>query len=412
MHRGWLARVGPWVGLSTSPVALVAGAGVAEGLSGASLVVALIVGAALLATLAGAQGVLGQRTGKPLAALTATTLGTRGSRWVGSMVMLAMMLGWMGVNTGIAGGAVGRLLHLPDALGMVLVAAAMFAVAIRGLGMLSWTGLVAGVAATALAAYGMHLVLADNVVTLSGGHTGDRPMSMLAGITLMVGYGAAFSLRTPDFTHDLRRTGQVVACALWGLCVPLIGFAVAGALLFAATGSWDLADALRALGSSQLAYLFVAVGFTGSLLTNVWSGGLALADVAPRIPPRASMAVVSALGAAAAVAGIADRALDWLTLMALAAPGLVVLCILERGSGHSTPPAWRFRTLFAWCIGIVCAIGLETAGSMFALPAAAAIPPGVHWLFGRPWMRWHALEPGEPDEHERGASTARRHRRS
>lgn len=399
MHRGWLARVGPWVGLSTSPVALVAGAGVAEGLRGTSLIVALVFGAVLLATLAGTQGTLGQRSGLPLAALTATTLGTRGSRWVGSMVMLAMMLGWMGVNTGIAGVALARLLGAPDAVGVIVMAAAMFAVATRGLGMLSWTGLLAGIAATALAAYGMHLVLADHAVTIDGGFAGAEPMSVMAGITLMVGYGAAFSLRTPDFTHDLRRTRQVVACALWGLCLPLIGFALAGALLFAATGSWDLADALHALGSSDLAYLFVAVGFTGSILTNVWSGGLALRDVAPRLSPLAAMAALSVLGAVAALAGIADRALDWLTLMALAAPGLVVLCVLERDTGHSSPPRWRVRTLFAWSIGIVCAIGLHYGGSVFALPAAAALPAGAHWFLGRPWMRWHVLDPGEPDEH-------------
>lgn len=69
----------------------------------------------------------------------------------------------------------------------------------------------------------------------------------------MVGYGAAFSLRTPDFTHDLRRTRQVVWCALAGLVVPLGVFAIAGAALQAATGTWDLADVMRRLGSPDVA---------------------------------------------------------------------------------------------------------------------------------------------------------------
>ncbi|HMM49361.1 MAG TPA: cytosine permease, partial [Miltoncostaeaceae bacterium] len=250
-----LNRIGPWVGLSTSPVALVAGGGVAQGLSGARLVVAVVVGSALLATLAGTQGIVGQRTGQPLAAITARVLGTAGSRWVGSIVMLVMMLGWFGVNVGIAGAASGRLLGIGDLAGIVLFGLALLWIALRGLGVLSWTGFAAGIAAAALGGYGMYLVLDGREVTLAGGFTADRPISLLAGITLMVGYGSAFSLRAPDFTHDLSRTGQVVGCAAWGLFVPLVGFGLLGALLYATTGNWDLAEALRALDSFGLAYL-------------------------------------------------------------------------------------------------------------------------------------------------------------
>lgn len=381
MRSGWLARVGPWVGLSTSPVALVAGGGLAEGLKGAELVAALVVGSVILSCLAGAQGLLGQRTGLPLASLTARTLGSHGSRWVGSVVMLAMMLGWFGVNTGIAGVAAGRLLHVPDTVGIVAFAAIMLLIAARGLGVLSWIGLIAGVAATALAAYGMQLVLTDHAVTVTGGFAASHPLSFAAGVTLMVGYGSAFSLRTPDFTHDLPRARHVAWCALWGLCVPYIGFALAGALLYTATGEWDLADALRDLGSSDLAYLFVAVGFTGSVLTNVWSGGLALRDVVPRLSPIAGMAALTLLGTAAAVAGLADLALDWLTLMALSAPGLVVLCILAGRTPDDSGSSWRFIPLIAWAMGIVFGVGLHLAGSVLALPAAAALPAGVFWIF-------------------------------
>ena len=175
----------------------------------------------------------------------------------------------------------------------------------------------------------------------------------------------------------------MVWCALAGLCLPLIAFAGAGALLYAATGDWDLAEALRALGASQLAYLFVAVGFIGSVLTNIWSGGLALRDVLPRVPAAWAMAAVTAAGAAAAAAGLADRALDWLTLMALAAPGLVVLCVIARQGSDAPPPPWRFVPLAAWGTGIVCAISLQTAGSTIALPAAAAVPAVAYWLLGR-----------------------------
>ena len=49
---GWLGRVGPWVGIGTSPAALMTGGGLGAGLRGGELVAALLTGVVLLAALA------------------------------------------------------------------------------------------------------------------------------------------------------------------------------------------------------------------------------------------------------------------------------------------------------------------------------------------------------------------------
>ena len=115
-------------------------------------------------------------------------------------------------------------------------------------------------------------------------------------MVLVVGYGAAFSLRTPDFTHDLGRPRQVVWCALAGLAIPALAFTLAGAALQAVTGTWDLADVLRDLGSPEIAYLFAALGFTGSVLTNIWSGALSLTDASRGVGDRAALTAVTVRG--------------------------------------------------------------------------------------------------------------------
>lgn len=379
---GWLRRIGPWVGLGTSPAALMLGGGVGEGLEGTALVVALVVGVALLATLAAAQGILGQRTGMSLAQLTAGPLGAEGSRRTASVVMLAMMLGWFGVNAGVAGVAVARLVGIPDALGVLVFAALMLVVASRGLGVLSWSALVAGLATVVLAGWGLHLAFADRAVTLSGGEAAQHPTSIVTGVVLVVGYGSAFSLRAPDFTHDLARTRQVVWCALAGLAIPVVVFGLAGAALQAVTGTWDLADVMRDLGSPELAYLFVALGFVGSVLTNIWSGGLSLTDAVPRLSRRAGQVIVAGIGAVIAAAGFADLMLPWLTVMALAAPGLVAICVLHVMRGGRTNLGWGMTGLACWGAGFACGIALFLAGSPLALPGAAAIPAVAYWVLG------------------------------
>jgi cytosine permease len=380
---GWLRRLGPWVGIGTSPAALMTGGGMAEGLRGGELVAAIVVGVALLTVLAVVQGMLGQRTGAPLAALTAGPLGREGSRLTASVVMLAMMLGWFGVNAGVAGVALARLAGIPDVAGVILLTIAMLGIVALGLSVLSWSALVAGIATATLAAYGLHLALADHDATLSGGHTATDPIGFLPAVTLVIGYGAAFSLRTPDFTHDLARPRHVVWCALTGLAAPVLAFALAGAVLQAATGEWDLADVLRGLGSSNVAYLFVAVGFTGSILTNLWSGALSLQDAAPRVTHRGALLTVAAVGAVLAAAGFDDLMLSWLTVMALAAPGLVAVCVIHAARRERVEDGWRAAGLAAWGGGFACGLGLYLAGSPLALPAATLVPALVYWLSRR-----------------------------
>lgn len=379
---GWLRRAGPWVGIGTSPAALMTGGGMGEGLRGGEFVAALAIGVALLAALAIGQGVLGQRTGRTLSALTAGPLGETGSRRTASVAMLLMMVGWFGVNVGVAGVALARLLGLPDVAGVAIFAALMLAVARLGLGALSWSALVAGLATTGLAAYGLHLAFADAPFTLSGGDAGAHPIGFASAVVLVVGYGAAFSLRTPDFTHDLRRTRQVVWCALAGLVVPLLVFAVAGAALQAATGTWDLADVMRRLGSPEVAYLFVAIGFTGSVLTNIWSGGLSLADAVPAVPVAVAMPVVTVVGAVVAAGGFSDLMLPWLTVMALATPGLAAVCAIHAVRGEAACPGWGITGLCCWGAGFGCGIALHVAGSPVALPAAALVPAVAYWFLG------------------------------
>lgn len=380
---GWIRRVGPWVGIGTSPAALMTGGGVGEGLRGGELLAALGVGVALLAALAIGQGVLGQRTGRTLSALTAGPLGETGSRRTASVAMLLMMIGWFGVNVGVAGVALGRLIGAPDVAGVALFAAIMLLVARAGLGALSWSALVAGLATTGLAAYGLHLAFADSPFTLSGGDAGEEPIGFMSAVVLVVGYGAAFSLRTPDFTHDLARTRHVVWCALSGLVAPLLLFATAGAALQAATGTWDLADVLRRLGSPEIAYLFVALGFTGSVLTNIWSGGLSLSDAVPAVPPAVSMPAVALVGGVVAAAGFSGWMLSWLTVMALAAPGLAAVCAIHAVRGKPARPGWGTTGLASWGAGFVCGIGLHMAGSWMALPVATLLPALAYRMLDR-----------------------------
>jgi cytosine permease len=75
--------------------------------------------------------------------------------------------------------------------------------------------------------------------------------------------------------------------------------------------------------------------------------------------------------------------LSWLTVVALAAPGLVAVCVIHAARGDRVEDGWRAAGLAAWGGGFACGIGLHLAGSPLALPAATLVPALVYWLSRR-----------------------------
>jgi cytosine permease len=374
---GWIRRVGPWVGIGTSPVALMVGGGAAEGVEGGRLVAAILVGVAALTALAVAQGVLGQRRRQRLLPLAARSLGQEGSRRLASPVLAVMMVGWFAFNTGVAGAGLGRLVGIPDRLGTAIFAALMLAVAWYGLDALSWVALAAGVATVALAADGVRIALSERDGPLLGDGVPAGDLGFLPAVAIMVGYGAAFALRTPDFTWDLGRPRHVAWCGLAGLALPLAAFAVAGAILEIATGTWDLVELLERLGSPTVAYAFVAVGFTGSVLTNLHSGALSLQETSPRVGHRAGLVLVAVAGTALAMIRLAEWMVPYLTALALAAPCLIGVLWLDEARGVHTRGGYRRLGVAAWAAGVAVGLGLYALDSPAALPAGLAAAAAV-----------------------------------
>jgi cytosine permease len=379
------------------------GGGVAQGIEGPLLPVALGVGALALGALAAAQGALGQRSGRPLLALTADALGGVASRRTAAPVMLAMMVGWFALNTGVAGTALARLVGLPDRAGIALFAALMLAVVWRGVEALSWSALAAGAASTLLAAYGAWIALGDRAVDLTGDGRATHPVGFAGAVALVVGYGAAFALRSPDFTRDLERTRHVVWCALVGMVVPVAAFATVGAALYLTTGTWNLADVLRGLGSPTVAYLFVAVGFTGSVMTNIYSGALSLTDTLPRAGHHRALVTVTIAGTALATLGFSRWMVGYLTVMALAAPSLIAVLCVHALRGGAARRGWNVGALAAWAAGFGSGLTLHLVGSSLAMPVALAVSAVLCAIIDRPG-RAEARAPAGLPIHDRGGA--------
>ena len=210
---------------------------------------------------------------------------------------------------------------------MVVFAALMLAVVWLGLDTLSWTALAAGAATVALAAWGLSIVVGDRDVGLLGDAHATQAMSFLAAVAARGrATGRPSPCAPPTSPTTWRRARDVRVCAVTGLMIPVAAFASVGAALWLSTGTWNLADVLHELGSPAVAYGFLAVGFTGSVMTNLHSGALALSDAAaPRAPSGPALLAVAAVGTALAALRFSQWMIPYLTAMAVAAPALIAV---------------------------------------------------------------------------------------
>lgn len=349
-----------------------AGGGIAATNDGWRLVVATVLGVLTLVALAIAQGLLGIRRRARFAAVARESLGSHGARYVAAPVLAIMMIGWFGFNTALAGAGLGRLIGTSARTGVLVFGGLMLIAAWRGLDLLSVAALGAGCATIALAIGGLRLALRDHsgpLLTHGGPPSGN--LAILAAIAVIVGYGAAFSLRTPDFTADLAHERDVVLCGALGLGVPLLAFLLAGAVLEVTTGTWNLVEVLERVGSPTIAYAFVALGFTGSVLSNLHSGAVALEEFVSQLSHRGGLIITAVLGTVLAVVDYSDRMIPFLTTMALAAPCLIAVLWVDQRRGNRTLLTVRPIALAAWGFGAV--IGALTAA--FSRPLA--LPAGL-----------------------------------
>ncbi|MEZ4734512.1 MAG: hypothetical protein R3E79_46065 [Caldilineaceae bacterium] len=184
----------------------------------------------------------------------------------------------------------------------------------------------------------------------------------------LLAYATLFSLRNPDFTWDLAGDGDVLKANLC-LFFPLIFSMGVGALLYHATGHWNIADILTATRSATLGHLFLLIAVASPLLSGLYSGALALASVT-RLHLRASTALICSLTFVLAAIRFDQQLLPFLGLIGAAlGPALAVVLLTHL---LSTPTTTK-RAWLAWLSGAVVALLSQVQGQSFATLLGAAV---------------------------------------
>jgi hypothetical protein len=363
----WPSRAGAWLGIGTSPAALVLGAGLAERHGGVVGAVGVGLGLILMAVMLHAQGLIG--VVPPVG--EGATLSGAADRYMGRWTLLALhvllalaMVGWFGFNVGLGGAALSAVTGLPAAAGPLLLGVPVVVIAASGLR--RWNVLAIGTTACALGLVGLVVVrLAPPVFPVVAGASG-----WLAEAGAFVGYVAVFGLRAPDFSHNLAGRADLRWCV--GLLVGATGLvAICGAALFLGTGTADVVGAITAGQDAWLGNVLITVAVVAATFTTLYSGSLALRAIVPTGPVTA-MVAIAAPGLALAIARFDRLLLPWLSVLAALLPPLLVPMAVEaarRRRGHEP----RQIEVWTWAPAAMVALVLTVQGSDLAALAGLAI---------------------------------------
>jgi len=361
----WYHRAGIWIGIATSPGALIVGGGLAARLPLTALFLAIPIGASILTALTVTQGIISRRRRETLPRRAIFTFGTGFGANLLNLVMVFSTIGWVSFYLGIAGFSLATLLSLSAWIGVLLLVSS--ALVLNELGLNRWNILVwlTTISALGAALVALSVVEPKPILPISE-EVGLSPF--LWGIGSVVSYSLVFAVRSSDFTWDLDSDLDVIKDGLAYLLPVLIMFGI-GVTLYRTTGESNLADILAQTPSAGLGHIFLVLAVISPILTNFHSGTLALEGLVP-LSKRQGALLIGAICFILGATRFDHHLLPFLDLLgAVLIPALVVMLLTAIPARHPS----KTTALVVWLAGSAAALIFKIQGNLVHLVVGAVV---------------------------------------
>lgn len=370
-RQNWWSIASIWLGSMICIPALMVGGYLAQGFSIGGIALACLLGFGIIVAYMCFQGMQACDTGLPTVSMAAASLGVAGSRYLISLLLGIVCIGWFGVQAGVCG----------------ISFSAMFA-AITGIDIPVWAStIVSGVLMFLTAMYGYKavkylnyiavplLVLVIGYVIISAlfirngvpavaAHIPAQPMSLVAGINLAVAAFAVGGVISGDYSRYAKNRADVIKSSVIGLLPVGIGMLLVGAVSSIVAGEYDITKVLSNLGLPAIGLVALILAAWTTNTTNAYSGGLAISNFLGLTEAKFKLTtgIAGTIGTVLAALGILDRFTAFLGIITAFVPpiaGVIIANYWIIGKGK----AENFRA----------AAGINWAGIIaFALGAGLA----------------------------------------
>lgn len=366
------------------------GAALGFGMTFWDSMLAILLGTVILEVVAIMTGILGMREGLSTSMLARWTgFGRYGSSVI-SLVISLSLIGWFGVQSGVAADGLASFVPgIPPWVWAIVMGLGVTAIVLYGFESMAWTAYITIPAFLGLAGWSIISELQKHDLTDLVSQPAPGPvLPLAAGATLVAGGFIVGMVITPDMTRFNRSVGDVIKQTIASVTIGEIGVALAGVLLAHALKTNDIIQIVTSTSGFIGSIIIVA----GTIKMNDWnlygaSLGIVsfMSTVFGKTVSRAKVTILIGIaGSLLAAAGILDYFIEFLTLLGVTFPPIAGIMVAEyyivrkwrtllSESAPRLPkeePNWVIGTLVVWlgsaALGAWLPIGIPSLNSLIA----------------------------------------------
>jgi cytosine permease len=362
----WLGLATIWFGGMISVPSLLIGSTLIAGLPFYQALLAGFIGFAVVCIFMSLESVAAVERRLDTVELAASSFGRSGARVVVGLALGVSLLGWFGVQSGIAGGSFAKIANLSFGWTVSAQAASfvfglfMMLTAVFGFKYLRLLNYVAVPCKVLLVVYAVIVAFQSKSFDVITNYrpSPDKQLDMLTAIGLSIGFFSVGGVISPDYArHAVSRRAAVMGSVL-GLLPAALGLAACGAMLAIIQNTYDIVEIYAGLGMPILALSVLIIATWTTNVMNAYSSGLALNQLLhwPDERRQWSTLIAGVLGSALAAAGILNNFMSFLMLLTVTIPPIAGVLVSDywlartyREGGHG---AVHWQGVFAWGAGV------------------------------------------------------------
>lgn len=377
----WSNYAGAWLGIGTSPAALLLGSQIAIRYGGAIPIYSVLLVVPFLMLILWSTGSIGLKPphglGLNLTQVTPLYFDKKMQRVIGAVIAIGMT-GWFGFNTAFGAAAMQVLVPWPHWVWVLIQALPILALSLRGIH--SWGGLSI---LTAISVVLLTVILLLRLPELNSPITLHvaAPGLIFLDVAALVGYASVFSVRAPDFTAGVSKRRYLLALVSF-FVVPFISFVLAGVVVQRGLQSPDLMAALENDPRLWISSLLIGVAVIAPNFTVFYSGAPAL-RVFANVPEKIGMVVIAVLGILIAFFRLDLWLGIWLSILGSFISPLIVPIALKSYLYKRNIDTEKIR-LWTWLpaslLGGLLAIFKVPTAILFGLIAALGLNLINYWM--------------------------------
>ena len=384
----WIGLATIWFGGMISVPSLLIGSTLVAGLPFWDALLAGFLGFCVVVAFMSLESVAAVEQRLDTVELASSAFGRSGANIVVGLALGVSLLGWFGVQSGVAGASIAKIgqlsfgLDISSAWASFLVGIAMMLTAVFGFKYLKWLNFVAVPCKVLLVVYAVVLAFQSQSFDVITNYRPDpaHQLDFLTAIGLSIGFFSVGGVISPDYARHANTRLDAVLGSVLGLLPAALGLAACGAMLAIIESTYDIVEIYAKLGRPVLALSVLIIATWTTNVMNAYSSGLAINQLLHWPASRRQIATLIAgvLGSLLAASGIFANFMGFLMMLTLTVPPIAGVLVsdywIARSYNRHALSGWNLNGIFSWACGVASMLVVShPLRSVLGILVAAAV---------------------------------------